>query len=87
MFNKKYNTNHYELSVNINVVYEIDDVLISNLYGNDNYAAWTEFTKDSIIYAYYDKQENQPYELLTLPFISIHFCIVITFCSSAISSA
>lgn len=73
MFNKKYNTNHYELSVSnkpedINVVYEIDDVLISNLYGNDNYAAWTEFTKDSIIYAYYDKQENQPYELLTLPF-------------------
>lgn len=73
MFNKKYNTSHYELSVSnkpedINVVYEIDDVLISNLYGNDNYAAWTEFTKDSIIYAYYDKQENQPYELLTLPF-------------------
>ena len=73
IFDKKYNTSHYELSVSnkpeeINVVYEIDDVLISNLYGNDNYAAWTEFTKDSIIYAYYDKQENQPYELLTLPF-------------------
>ena len=73
IFTNKYGTNHYELSVsnkpeNLNIVYEIDDVGIWNLYANDNYAAWVEVAEDKVTYAYYDKEENQPYELITLDY-------------------
>lgn len=69
----EYNTNHYELSVskkpeNLNIVYQIDDVKIQNLKANDDYATWNEITEDKILYAYYDKEENQPYELTTLSY-------------------
>ena len=76
-FTNKYKTSHYELSVsnkpeNLEIVYETDDVSISCLYGNEDYAVWSEI-KDyngdyKVIYYYYDKDENQVWELLVLPF-------------------
>lgn len=72
-FTNKYNTNHYELSVsdkpeNLNIVYEIDDVKITNVQANDNYAVWSEYSKGMLTYAYYDREENQPYELTSLEY-------------------
>lgn len=72
-FTNKYNSNHYELSVsnkpeNLNIVYEVDDVKIINLQANDKYAAWSEYSSGKLTYVYYDKEENQPYELTSLPY-------------------
>lgn len=73
IFTNRYKSNHYELSVNnkpenLNIVYEIDDVKITNVNANDNYAVWSEYSPDKLTYAYYDKEENQTYELISLPY-------------------
>lgn len=69
----KYNSNHYELSIskkpeNLNIVYEIDDVKIINIMANEKYAVWSEYSSGNLSYIYYDKEENQTYELTSLPY-------------------
>lgn len=72
-FTNQYNTNHFELSASntydtLNIIYETDNVTISNLSGNDDYAVWCEANNENIGYYYYDVNENQVYELLTIPY-------------------
>lgn len=69
IFTKK--DNHYELSASnspdkLEIVYEINDVEINNLQANDKYAVWCEELNDSVEYLYYDKEDNQIYELIML---------------------
>lgn len=73
VFTNQYKTNHYELSVSdkpeqLNIVYETDNVSIWNLDANSDYAVWTEVKKNVVMYTYYDKEENQTYELMTLTY-------------------
>lgn len=74
-FTNQYNTEHFEFSVsdkleNLNIVYETDNVRITSLSGNDDYAVWCEISKETIGYYFYDVSENQVYELLTIPYSS-----------------
>jgi len=73
IFTNKYNSSHYELSVSkepekLDIVYEIDNAKIINIMANDKYAVWSEYSSGKLIYLYYDKEENQPYKLESLPY-------------------
>lgn len=74
-FTNQYNTEHFEFSAsdkleNLNIVYETDNVRITSLTGNDDYAVWCEISNETIGYYFYDVSENQVYELLTIPYSS-----------------
>ncbi len=72
-FIEEKNSNKNEFSVskepaNMEYVYETENTEVYNLSANDNYAVWTEISKGEISYNYYDRYENQVYELIAMPF-------------------
>ncbi len=72
-FIEEKNSNINEFSVssapeNLEYVYETKDTEVYNLSANDNYAVWTEVGEKEIGYFYYDRDENQVYELIKMAY-------------------
>ncbi len=60
IYSKKY-SKHFELSISSGpeepkIIYEVDNV--RHLYGNDDYAVWSEIGNNKVKYLYYDGGKN-----------------------------